>query len=364
MQRSRKVEIMAGVFVLLALGLIIFLTFLIRGTTGLSPYVLKTQFDNVAGLDIGSPVLVSGFRLGRITEMEEGRRENGEATVTVIFKVASEMTIYKDATVTMGSLGFIGDKRLEIDPGTPDAEEVENGDMLESVPPESFDELIAEGKQVMAEVNNSVKRVNELLNDEERIARIDRVLANIEKITQDMDQVVQENRQSIRQTTQNMQTASQRSLEIADKAEQLLNRSEQSVQTIEETMNRVASDFNAQTQRISARTQQVVDAMQETADNTNAFIDNADDEIDSVSQALRDSAGELQKLVKAINEGQGTAGLLATDPQPFEDLRDSIAALKATLLRENIAPYNREIDYVLKSPEKTPQEEGANSASE
>src|SRR5881394_2258987 len=72
-------------------------------------------FDNVAGLDNKSPVRIAGVRKGKVTDIEVGK--NGHATVTM--EVDDDVPLYGNASARVTSLGLLGEKYVELIPGTP-----------------------------------------------------------------------------------------------------------------------------------------------------------------------------------------------------------------------------------------------------
>ncbi len=73
MQQTRAVEVGTGLFVLLGLAALFFLTTQTTGNntvTGRDTYEVYARFDNVGSLKVRAPVAMSGVTIGRVTAVE------------------------------------------------------------------------------------------------------------------------------------------------------------------------------------------------------------------------------------------------------------------------------------------------------
>ncbi|MBS7563186.1 MCE family protein [Mucilaginibacter sp. Bleaf8] len=89
---------------------------------------LKARFTNVSGLIKGNNVWFSGVKVGTIKNITF----TGINQVDVEFNIdqSIQQYVHRNALATIGSEGFIGNKTINIEGGTPDAPVVQNGDSL------------------------------------------------------------------------------------------------------------------------------------------------------------------------------------------------------------------------------------------
>ncbi len=114
MRQNLAVEIGTGLFVLLGIGALFFLTTQTTGRNdfaGTDTYTVQARFENVGSLKTRAPVAMSGVTIGRVTNIEfDG--ESLEAVVTlVIDRRFSQIPDDSDASIlTAGLLGsqYIG----------------------------------------------------------------------------------------------------------------------------------------------------------------------------------------------------------------------------------------------------------------
>jgi len=125
-------NIRLGVFVVSGLVFLVLLLYMIGRNTHLfgSNYLLKAQFGNVQGLKPGNNVRYSGIEIGTVKKISF----LNDTLVEVEMLIESKMkaVIRKNATVAVGTEGFVGNKVVNIVPGKGVAAFANSGDVLNS----------------------------------------------------------------------------------------------------------------------------------------------------------------------------------------------------------------------------------------
>ncbi|MGZ3823254.1 MAG: MlaD family protein, partial [Mucilaginibacter sp.] len=141
-QAENRKAIIVGIF--LALGLVVFvigvLTLGGAEKTFSKSIHIRATFDDVAGLKKGNNVWFSGVKVGTISDI----RFTGPSQVDVKMSVdeKSQQYIHRNAGVKISSDGFIGNKIIVIDGGSPQAPIVQDGDVLQSEKLLSTDDML------------------------------------------------------------------------------------------------------------------------------------------------------------------------------------------------------------------------------
>lgn len=114
MRQTRSVEIGTGLFVLLGLGALFFLTTQTTGGDDFSAeevYTVEARFENVGSLRNRAPVAMSGVTIGRVTSVEFDQDTLEAVVEFVIDSRYSQIPEDSDASIlTSGILGsqYIG----------------------------------------------------------------------------------------------------------------------------------------------------------------------------------------------------------------------------------------------------------------
>ena len=124
------------------------------------PFQFHAVFQTSNNLRLDSPVRIAGVNVGEVTEVE---REEGSDMVKVTMEMKDEgLPIHKDATLKIRSRIFLeGNFFVDLSPGTPGGEEVEDGDTIpvtRTSTPVQLDELLT------ALQTNDRERLQDLLN--------------------------------------------------------------------------------------------------------------------------------------------------------------------------------------------------------
>ena len=140
--KENKYAFWVGLFI--AVGLVIFIVGIFTlgnqqksFSNGLH---LQARFDNVSGLIKGNNVWFSGVKVGTIKKITF----TGINQVDVEFNVdqAIQKFIHADAVASISSEGFIGNKIITIDGGSPNARIIQNGEVLNSKGMLSTDDIM------------------------------------------------------------------------------------------------------------------------------------------------------------------------------------------------------------------------------
>jgi phospholipid/cholesterol/gamma-HCH transport system substrate-binding protein len=114
MQQTRSVELGTGLFVLLGLSALFFLTTQTTGSdsfTGAETYKVSARFENVGSLKNRAPVAMSGVTIGRVTSVSFDPEELNAEVTFEIDKKYDQIPDDSDASIlTAGLLGsqYIG----------------------------------------------------------------------------------------------------------------------------------------------------------------------------------------------------------------------------------------------------------------
>ena len=104
-----------GLFVLAALVTIVFLSLGVGGlaySTG-RPLRLYANFDEIAGLKTRAPVVISGVKVGQVTEIGL----NDDFRARVVIDVDGSLELPVDTSASIITSGVLGDRYISLMPG-------------------------------------------------------------------------------------------------------------------------------------------------------------------------------------------------------------------------------------------------------
>lgn len=118
--KQSKLELLVGIFVLVGLAAITYLSVKLGTGSFLSgeTYQIEARFANAGGLNSGGSVLVGGVPVGRI---EGIRVDPADYSAIVTLSVLSGLKLPTDSMASIKTTGLIGDKYIAISPGADEA---------------------------------------------------------------------------------------------------------------------------------------------------------------------------------------------------------------------------------------------------
>jgi len=152
-------EIKVGIFVFIGILAMFIIVFSIGKFYILKPtYNVNVVFGFANGVASGAPVRLAGVSVGEIEDIKINYDQAQKRTkILISAKIKKEAMIEKDAVFTINTLGLLGEKYVEITPGSPDKGFVGNGDTVIGVDPVQMEEVT----KTMKELSSNAKAIME-----------------------------------------------------------------------------------------------------------------------------------------------------------------------------------------------------------
>jgi len=126
-------EVKSGAFIIFSAVLLLAMTFIVGGYLGGDTKVWNARFGYVGGLEEGSPVYFAGREVGKVDKLEV--LPGKERPIIVTLRVSVDILLRDNSQVYIDTLGMMGEKIVELSPGTEDAPLLQEGATLEGVDP-------------------------------------------------------------------------------------------------------------------------------------------------------------------------------------------------------------------------------------
>jgi len=154
---SHKVRL--GIFVSLGILIFILAIYFIGEKQQLfrSTFRLSGEFKDVAGLQAGNNVRLSGINVGTVENVSI--ISDTSVKVEILIDESTRKFIRKDAIASIGSEGLMGNKVLIISPGTGGKRIIENNDIIATTQPTDMDEIM---KSLKTTIDNTASITGDL----------------------------------------------------------------------------------------------------------------------------------------------------------------------------------------------------------
>lgn len=194
-----KVEFKVGLLALVSLMLVIVFAYFMGF---ISPFSntreLSVMYNYAGGIEEGSPVRVMGIKVGKVKSItfdpsyKMATGEEVKLRLTISIDKKAWTSVRKDSKFFINLAGVIGEKFLEISPGSVDASEFSSGDLVRGEDPPRIDQLISQGYGLAGKLIQIVEKnegsVTSMINQLDRLlTNFNRTLALLDKTSKNKD---------------------------------------------------------------------------------------------------------------------------------------------------------------------------------
>jgi phospholipid/cholesterol/gamma-HCH transport system substrate-binding protein len=165
MKKNISSKIRLGIFITVGIAVFIAAIYFIGEKQHLfrSTFRLSGVFEDVAGLQAGNNVRLSGINVGTIENIV--MISDTSVRVEILVDESIRKFIKKDAIAVIGSEGLMGNKILIINPGTGGKKIIENNDVLQTTPPINMDDILISFKSTLDNASSITSDLSTITNN-------------------------------------------------------------------------------------------------------------------------------------------------------------------------------------------------------
>jgi len=164
MEPKNNKKIAVALFIISGFALFTVAIFIIGSKENLftPTFLLKSEFTTVSGLKNGSSVRFNGISIGKVDAVDI--LSTDKVMVTMSLERSVQKYIKVDARATVSSEGLIGNKVIEISPGSQTAPSVQDNQVIVSVKPIEVQDIMLDLKTSTEHASNITKDLQEITN--------------------------------------------------------------------------------------------------------------------------------------------------------------------------------------------------------
>jgi phospholipid/cholesterol/gamma-HCH transport system substrate-binding protein len=311
MNNTRE-QALVGIFVLVAAALLIGTLLAVSGTfsSGGNPY--HTYFKSAGGLMPGAMVRYGGMEAGKVDAVHVDPKDS--TRIEIEFRVRPNIPVKTDSIAKISALGALSDNYVEISTGTRDSQlappgsELKSaqtlgiadlGDMIGSLTPIA-NQTMQTLNQRLAELQVTIARVNDLLNDKNR--------ANISGSLGNLNGMLAEDRPKVSATLTNVQAASVKIAPLLDDLKKAIAQANTTLSHVDAVLVENREDIRAIVVKLRetlVTASALIDQIKNTTDNN---VDNIDEillNVRAASENLKELTQELKTRPSTLIRGSG-----------------------------------------------------------
>jgi phospholipid/cholesterol/gamma-HCH transport system substrate-binding protein len=306
-------EAKVGLFVLLGIGLLVFMSLRLGEFRIFRPkgYKVHAVFDSAAGLKLNVPVEIAGVEVGRVAAVE---LENGKARVTL--RMRPDVRLSQDATATIRSKGILGDRYIELSPGSPEQPKLADGGRItKTVSPPEMDKLFSSLGEISEDIRKVTGTFSEVLGEETAKTSLKEIIQNVRELSENLNRTV---RQNMTHFDAIMSNFGQFSGDLKDISA-----------TNKDSINAIIASMRSSSEQLQATmasVRQMTDKINQGEGSLGRLV-NDPQTVDNLNATL----ASLKDISERINRGQGSLGKLVNDEETVDNLNEALTGLNRTL---------------------------------
>ena len=321
-------ELRVGLVVIASL-VILAVTTLYIGSTGGTPwaatYHVRALMSDVNGLKEGAPVRVGGVEVGTVTNVDFAAEASGMVEVEMRLDRRVKPRITTQSTVTLGAVGLLGEKAVDITPASKGVP-IEDGGLLAGVAEDPFKGLLSDAsdstthlRKILSRMDAGEGTIGKALRDEELYARMVDVSVRLQQVMNKLE---------------SPSGPLGRLMNDQEMARQLAS----AVRGIDSIVARV--DQGKGNLGILSKDEELATGLKDLTRSLNDIAGQLQRGEGSAGKLLKDDAlhrridslsSRLDALLTKVEKGQGTAGRILQDPELYENFNAAARELRGLI---------------------------------
>ncbi len=288
-------EFKVGLLAIATLAAIVFMSFKITSNqSGFGQYVTyRTIVKDASGIFPKTPIKVAGIAAGRISSIElQGN------TALITFEILKQIQVTKNSKLRIKSVGFLGDKYIEIYVGD-SRDLLVNLDFIDSEESAGMESLVKDASELLVDVKVIVKSLKDSMAPDGQISPIKQILADLSEVMANTKEV----------------TASLKRVSVGN---------EEKINNLMDNLESFTSDLAYQVDK-----------------------SNPDSSMSDVKEILANAkkmTADLNSIIADVKAGKGTVGKFLAEDQIADQVKETLSSVqkivsKADAIRTELSAF-------------------------
>jgi phospholipid/cholesterol/gamma-HCH transport system substrate-binding protein len=320
-------------------------------------YDIEVLFDSATGLAKDVTVEIAGVEVGQVKKIA---LQNGKALV--VLRMNPGLIIRKDDTAIIRTRGILGDKYVELIPGSRTAPPISPGERItRTAPITDMDVLMNTLGEVAQNINALTRSLSRVLGTDSGEATLRSIIDNVQEVVSALNQTVQNNKEDIGKIVDNLITFTGTLKEIGEGNKEDIAKIIRSAKNVTGTMEPLVANLTEITNKINQgqgsigrliNDDEAVENLNQTLSSLKEIFDrikNGEGTLgqliakDDAIQNLNKTLASLSEITDTINRGEGTIGKLVREEETVETLNETLTHLNTYMEKQET--FQTYLDY-------------------
>ena len=161
--RQLEFDLKIGLFVFIGLILLTVITFSLGDFFFKSGYNIYVELGFANGVQESAPVRLAGIEVGEVKDASVFKDKDGKTKVRLKLWITDDAKIEADSKIIINTLGLIGEKYVEIIPGTPGVPLVPSEGTMYGHDSVSVEEITKKGYEIALKLEQVIESMDQVL---------------------------------------------------------------------------------------------------------------------------------------------------------------------------------------------------------
>jgi phospholipid/cholesterol/gamma-HCH transport system substrate-binding protein len=227
-----------------------------------------------------------------------------------------DVKLSQDATATIRTKGILGDRYIELSPGSPDQPKLSDGGRVtHTVSPPEMDKLLSSLGELSEDIRKVTGTFSEVLGEETAKTSLKEIIQNVRELSENLNRTV---RQNMTHFDAIMSNFGQFSGDLKDISA-----------TNKDSINAIIASMRSSSEQLQATmasVRQMTDKINQGEGSLGRLV-NDPQTVDNLNATL----ASLKDISERINRGEGSLGKLVNDEETVDSLNEALTGLNRTL---------------------------------
>lgn len=283
-------ELKVGLLTLAAIASLVVVSLKITANkSGFGEYIeYRTILNDASGIYENGSIKVAGIVAGRIKTIDLSGSQ-----ALIKFEVLKQIKLTRFSVLRIKTVGFLGDKYLDIFLGNPDAPRLKEGSMIAAEAGAGFEELGKDASEILKDVKEIAKAVRESLYDENKRNVVKDIVGSVKDFTKNAK-------------------------DISESIKRLTEGNEKKINDTLDDIKRLSSQLAYETDRYA----------------DGSFMNDMDG-IKPIIKNVNKAVADLKDIVADVKNGKGTVGKLLRDEEVIDQVNETLSGVNRLMNRVN-----------------------------
>lgn len=306
---SLSSEAKVGLFVLVGLIILGYMSVQVgkQGFGLRKGYMLEVVFDNAAGLDRDASVQIAGVEVGRVESIQ---LKEGKALVRL--RIAPNVKLEKDVIAAIKTHGILGEKYVEIYPGTRRDDYLAAGEQISQTEKQAdIDRMLHQIGMIADDIRGVTSSINRVLAGQAGEEAIASILTNAKDFTRNLNHVIVSNEEALRAALENTR-------QLTGNLNRVVTQNDEKVGQVMDTLKSASVEM----EKTFAALNEISSSINRGEGTLGQLVKDK-----GAAEKLSQTLASLQDVTQKISEGRGSIGKLVNDDETVRNLNEGLTGL-------------------------------------